>query len=228
MTAIGHNNPPDPIDQALAPYGDVIEEAQNWLDGEPVTDEGQMRAVDKLLRGIKEAHKAVADADESETKPLYDQWKAAKARFKPTLDDLDRMKKGLAALVDGFKRRLAAEKAEAERKARDAAEAAQREAARLAAEARAGDIEAERARDKAIADAEAATKAASAAGRDQVKGLYTVTRYEITDHRALLHWIAANRRDDITAFLDEWARQNHRAVGPIPGALNVWQEKVAK
>ena len=28
-----HNNPPDPIDEALAPYGDAIEEAQNWLDG---------------------------------------------------------------------------------------------------------------------------------------------------------------------------------------------------
>ena len=36
MSNIGHNNPPDPIDEALAPYVDAIEEAQNWLDGEPI------------------------------------------------------------------------------------------------------------------------------------------------------------------------------------------------
>ena len=37
-----------------------------------------------------------------------------------------------------------------------------------------------------------------------------VTRYEVTDHKALLHWIAINRRDDLTAFVDEWARKNHK------------------
>ena len=42
MSNIGHNNPPDPIDVALAPYGYVIEEAGNWLDGEPVQYEYQL------------------------------------------------------------------------------------------------------------------------------------------------------------------------------------------
>ena len=39
-----HNNPPDPIDEALAPFGDVISEAENWLDGSPVENEAQMKA----------------------------------------------------------------------------------------------------------------------------------------------------------------------------------------
>ena len=33
LATIGHNNPPDPIDEALAPFGDVITEAEVWLDG---------------------------------------------------------------------------------------------------------------------------------------------------------------------------------------------------
>jgi hypothetical protein len=59
-----------------------------------------------------------------------------------------------------------------------------------------------------------------------VKGLRTVTRYEITDHRALLHWIAANRRADMTAFIEEWARKNHRETQQADG-LRGWTEKEA-
>lgn len=32
----GHNNPPDPIYETLAPFGDYISAAETWLDGEPV------------------------------------------------------------------------------------------------------------------------------------------------------------------------------------------------
>ncbi len=35
MSNIGHNNPPDPISEAIALWR-AIEEAQNWLDGEPI------------------------------------------------------------------------------------------------------------------------------------------------------------------------------------------------
>ena len=113
---VGDNNPPDPLDEAIAPFGDAITEAENWLDGEPVTTEGQMKAVDKLAKDIRSARRALDDAKKSATAPLHDAWKAEIARWKPTEDDLDRIQKGLAALVDGYKRNLAAEKAEAKRK----------------------------------------------------------------------------------------------------------------
>lgn len=221
-----HNNPPNPIDTALEPFGDAITEAENWLDGALVETEAQMKAVDALLKEIKAAKKAVGDAEESAAKPIYDQWKAKKAEFAPTLTDLDRIAKGLVSINDGFKRRLAAEKAEAERKAQAAAWEKTRQAQEAARLADAGNIEAQRAAAAKMAEAEAAQKAAMAASKDTVKGLRTVTRHEITDHRALLHWIAANDRAALTAFVDGWAQKNHKQFPQAEG-LRVWTEKEA-
>lgn len=223
---IGGNNPPDPIDEALAPFGDTITEAEGWLDGKAVETEGQMKAVDALTKEIKAAKKAVEAAEESEAKPIYDQWKAAKARYKPTLDDMDRIVKGLVAAVDGFKRKLAAEKAEAERLARAEAARKMREAEEAARAAAANDIEAQRAAAAAQAEAAEAQRLAQAAAKDTVKGLRTVTRYEITDHRALLNWIASNDRDAITAFIEAWAAKHHKENQSAEG-LRVWTEKEA-
>jgi hypothetical protein len=226
MTNRLHNNPPNPIDEALAPFGDVITEAEGWLDGTSVENEGQMKAVDALIKDMKAAKKAVEAAEESEAKPIYDAWKAAKERYKPTLTDLDRIVKGLVATVDAFKRKLAAEKEakrkEAERLAWEETRKAQ-ETARLAA---ANDIEAQRQAAAAMEAAEAAQRAAKAAASDGVKGMRTVTLYEVTDHRALLHWIAKQDRDSVTAFIDEWARKNHKENQNAEG-LRVWTEKQA-
>lgn len=223
--ALGHNAPPNDIDEALAPYSEYIDEAQNWLDGKVVEDEPSMKQVDEILKNVKAAHKAASVAEESATKPLYDVWKAEKARFKPTLDDLDRLKKGLAALVSDFKKRLAAERererrekeAEARRKAEAAAEAAR--------QAEATDIEAMRAADEAQREAIEAQKAAKSV--EKVKGLVTVTKYEVTDERALLYWICREDREAVTAFIHEYARRNHKALGNVDG-LRVWQDKVAR
>ena len=226
MTDRLHNMPPDPIDEALAPFGDVITEAEGWLDGTPVENEGQMKAVDALIRDMKAAKKAVEAAEESEAKPIYDQWKAAKERYKPTLTDLDRIVKGLVATVDAFKRKLAAEKEaarkEAERLAWEETRKAQ-EAARLAA---ANDLEAQRAAAAQAEAAEAAQRAAQAAAKDTVKGMRTVTKYDVTDHRALLHWIAKNDKDAVYAFIEDWARRNHKDHQSAEG-LRVWTEKEA-
>lgn len=226
MTDRLHNMPPDPIDEALAPFGDVITEAEGWLDGTPVENEGQMKAVDTLIKDMKAAKKAVEAAEESEAKPIYDQWKAAKERYKPTLTDLDRIVKGLVATVDAFKRKLAAEKEaarkEAERLAWEETRKAQ-EAARLAA---ANDLEAQRAAAAQAEAAEAAQRAAQAAAKDTVKGMRTVTKYDVTDHRALLHWIAKNDKDAVYAFIEDWARRNHKDHQSAEG-LRVWTEKEA-
>lgn len=223
---IGDNLPPNPIDEALAPFGDAISEAENWLDGVPVSTVDQMKAVDALLKDIKAAKKAVGDAEESEAKPIYDQWKAAKARFAPTITDLDRIAKGLVSIVDVFKRKLAAEKAEAECLARVEAERKLREFQEAHRAAGAGDIEAQRAAAAAEEAAKDAARTAALAGKDTVKGMRTVTRYEITDHRALLNYIAKHVREDVTAFIEEWARKNHKEF-PVADGLRVWIEKEA-
>ncbi|TNE46876.1 MAG: hypothetical protein EP341_09650 [Sphingomonadales bacterium] len=226
VAKIGDNMPPNPIDDALAAYGDAIEETNNWLDGSKVESEGQMRAVDALIKQIKEAKKAVSGAEESAAKPIYDAWKAEKAKFKPTLDDLDMRVKGLVAIVGDFKKRLAAQKAEEERAARAEADRLAREAAAKAAQADAGNIDAAREAAEAKQAAEEAHKAASKTSKEQVKGLRKVVKYEITDHRVLLHWIAQNDREAMTAFIEEWARRNHREVRNADG-LKVWEDREA-
>lgn len=225
MSNIGHNNPPDPIDEALAPYGDAIEEAQNWLDGEPIQNEDQLKATDALLKTIKGALKDLNAARDEATKPLHEAWKAEVARWKPTQDDLDRIIKGLVACQDPFKRALAAQKEAEKRAAWEAAEKARREAEEAARAAQASDIAAQREAAEKAAEAQRALEEASAKQKDKVKGMRTVHLYEIEDHRAALHWIAQNDRDAMTAFIEAYVAKNHKDTA-IAGVRR-WTEKEA-
>lgn len=225
MSNIGHNNPPDPIDEALAPYSDAIDEVHNWLDGQPIENEDQLKATDALLKTIKQALKDLNAARDESTKPLHEAWKAEVARWKPTQDDLDRMIKGLVACQDPFKRKLAAEKEARRRAAWEAAEKAKREAEEAARAASASDIEAQREAARKAEEAQKAAEEASARQKDKVKGMRTVHRYEIEDHRAALHWIARNHRDAVTAFVEEYVAKNHKAAD-IDG-VKQWTDKEA-
>lgn len=221
----GHNNPPDTIDEALAPYGDYITEAESWLDGEVVETEGQMKAVDALTKQIKAAIKDVKSGEEGEAKPVYDQWKGIKARWKPTIDDLSRIRDGLVSIVSVFKKQLAAEKQEAEDLAWEKANAAQQEAEAKAATANDGDIEDQREAAAAKHDAIDAEIAAKAAKADKPKGMRTVHKYEIEDDRAALHWIAKNDKPAVADFIAEYVRRNRRDQN-IDG-VKTWDEKEA-
>ncbi len=225
MTDKGHNNPPDPIDEVLAPYADAMSEAENWLDGQAVEDEAAMKSVDAILKDIRAAGTAANKAEKSETAPLYDKYKAEKARWKPTLDDLKAMKDGLAPLVNDFKRKMAAEKEAAKRAAYEEAQRKEREAAEAAAKADAADIEAQRAAAAAQHEAIEAKKAASAANKDTVKGLRTVHKHEIEDMRAAVNWIARNDKAAMAAFVTEYVRKNCKTVA-ING-VKTWSEKEA-
>lgn len=223
---IGGNSPPDPIDQITGPFEPFREEAENWLDGQPVENEAQMKAVDALRKSMREWRLALEAGQKAATAPLHEIYKAELARWKPTIEDAKRIEGCLVAAVDSFKRKLAAEKAEAERKARAEAERKMREAQEAARIANAADLDAQRAAAEAQYEAEKAAARAAAASKDTVKWLRTVTHHEITDHRALLNWIARNDREAITAFIEEWARRNHKKHRNADG-LRVWEEKEA-
>lgn len=221
----GDNLPPSPIDIVAAEYDSTISEAQNWADGEPVTDESGMLAVDAVLKEFKTYKTALTKAGKEMTAPLHTAWKAEVAAVKVYTDDADRLQGCLVDVVAPFKAKLAADK-EAERKAAwEAARAAEREAEALAAKANAGNIDDQRAADAAKQAQTDAQKAASVAQKDTVKGMRTVTKYEIDDHRAALNWIAQNDRDAVTAFIEEHVRKNHKAQ-EIAG-VRVWQDKEA-
>lgn len=218
VAAIGHNNPPDPIDVALEPYADILMEAENWLDGTEVENDGQLKATDDLLKELKAARKAVDVARDNETKPLHKIWQDAIARWKPTQDDLDRQVKCIVAAQAPYKAKLAAEKEaarlKAEQEARDKAEAARQ--AHLAANA--ASIEEQRKAAEMMQEAEDAAKAASRAAKDTVKGMRTVQHYEIESHKSALNWIAKNDRDAVTLFIEEYVRRNFR-LRPIDGVI---------
>lgn len=221
---IGGNLPPDPLDEALAPYGDFITEAEQWLDGAVVETEGQMAAVDLLTKHIKDAKKAVGAAEESAAKPIYDQWKAEKAKFAPTLTDLDRIIKGLVAAVDGFKRKLAAER-EADRKAKEkAAWEAMRAAEEAAKKADTTNLEAQREADAAMDAARLAQ--AEAKSVEAVKGLRLTWFHSVDDLSALLRWINKHDRAALDAFAEEYALK-HRTDGVVRDGMRAWQERVA-
>jgi len=223
---IGHNGAPDPIDTITASYEAEREEAANWLDGSPVESEAQMNAVDALRKAMRQWRLDLEKGQKDATAPLRAVYQAELDRWKPTIEDAKRIEGCLVATVDAFKRKLAEEKRAAEKAAWEAAEKARREAEAKAQAAAATDLEAQREAEAARQAAIDAEKAAQAARKDQVKGMRTVTKYEITDHRALLHWIAANRRDDITAFIEAWAQKHHKAHENADG-LRVWTEKEA-
>lgn len=222
---IGHNAPPDPIEEICAAYEGDREEAENWCDGSPVENEGQMRAVDALRKSMRQWRLDLERGQKSATAPLHDAYKRELERWKPTIADAKRIEGALVATVDAFKRKLAEEKRAAERAAWEAADKARRDAEAKARAADEANLEQQREAQEAKAAAMEAEKAAQAARKDQVKGLRTVTQYKIDDYRAALHDIAKSDREAVTAFIDDYVRRNHKAR-QIAG-VSVWQEKAA-
>lgn len=219
---IGHNNPPDPVEVVIAEFSSVIDEAQNWTDGEPVTDEAAMKAVDAIIKEFKTYRTALTKAGKERTDPLHKAWKAEVAAVKVYTDDADLIQKALVATVAPFKAKLAA-KQEAERQAKwEAANKARLEAEAKAAQANAADLEAQReaeAAKHAVIDAEEAARAV-----ESVKGMRKVTRYEVTSTSDLLRWMNKNDRAALDAFCEEYARRVHKDGVARPG-LRVWADR---
>jgi hypothetical protein len=222
---LGHNNPPDPMEAVAAQYDDIISEATNWTDGEPVTTEAQMLSVDALIKGCKTYRADLAKAGKLCTEPLHTAWKASVAAVKVYTDDADRIQAALVASVGPFKAILAAEKEASRRAAWQAAQDAERAAEELARAANASDLDAQRAADAARNAALDARKTASAAQKDTVKGLRTVTHHEVCDMRGLVNWIATHDKDAMAEFARAYAAKNHTN---IPSAyVRTWTTKEA-
>jgi len=222
---IGGNSPPDPIEVVTAQYDDIISEAQNWSDGESVTDEAQMNAVDELIKGFKTYRADLTKAAKERTDPLHKAWKAEVAAVKVYTDDADLLQGTLVAAVAPFKARLADEKEAARKAAWQAAQDAERKANAKAAAADTANIDALREAAQAQAAAMEARKAASAAQKDTVKGMRTVQYHDISDMRALVNWIATNDKPAMAAFAEAYAARNHK---DIPDAVvRSWTAKEA-
>jgi len=225
IAKIGHNNPPDPIDTITASYADSREEAENWTDGAPVENEAQMNEVDALRGAMRKWRLALEKGQKGATKPLNDILVAERNRWNPTIEDAQRIEGCLVATVDVFKRKLAAEKAVAQKAAWDETNRLRREADEKARKSDASNLEAQREVQAAQQAAMDAEKAARDSKSDNVKGMRKVTLYEIEDHKKALHWIAAQDRDAMTSFIEDYVKRNHKTKA-IDG-VRVWQDKEA-
>lgn len=233
IAGIGDNNPPadDPIDAAMEPWADTISEVENWLDGEPISNEEQEQAVDALIKEVTKFFNDVEEKRKDVTGPLNKAFKDEVARWKPYTEDIARMKNGLQALVGPFKKkRHEAQKAE-ERRLWLEAERAKEEAAALAqvAEAEATDIEASRENDEVVMtaniEAKEAENAAREASRNKVTGLKTVHHYKVEKGQDVIDWIIANDLPALQQFLKSYVESTKPAErGKIAG-VKAWTTK---
>lgn len=232
---LGHNNPPSPFDEVRIRIEDLMGEAQNWLDGEPIADDAQAAKVAKLLDEIRKARKAADEARKVEKAPWDAGAQDVQDRYNPLLKRADLAAQAakdaqtpwLHAIAE--RQRLAAEESrrEADRVNREAEEQARaaREANNLAA------IEAA---DQALEDAKLREKEAQRveAFKPQVKGggralgLRTVKSGKITDKTAFGRWVWSARPDDMDRFLNEVA-QREAKNGIIAPGLEIVETKVA-
>lgn len=224
----GHNAPP-PFEAYSLHIEELIENAKQFLDGEPIANQGQADEVGKLLDMIRTAKKDADKERAAEKKPHDDAGKAVQARWKPLLDRCDiaadTAKKALVPWLE----KLEAEQRAAAAKAREEAEAARLAALEAERAAKASvDLEAaERAeqarKDADIAQAQAnrADKAkAHAAGGNRAIGLRSYWTAEITDRRELLAHYMRTRPADLEAWLQDQANKDvHAGIRHIPGVV---------
>jgi len=217
-----HNNPPDPIKDFLAKHADELGEMDSWLDGKLVETEGQMKAVDGLIKSIKAIEKEAKDEKDREYRPHKAMCDAIVARWKVPLGDFSDTKTGLIKINEPFKKRLAERKAAAQRKAYNEAEAA-RIAAQVAAEtADPTNIADVRAASALADEASDAVAVLQAARNDKVKGLRRFVEGSVDDYVACMAWIQQNHWMDMTDFVDVFIDGKVReGLRDIPGVTIV-------
>lgn len=228
---IGHNGGPElePFDAIRQEIEDLYGEARNWADGEPIATAEQHDEIARLYDMLHDAGKRADDARKEEARP-FDEAKAAIQEKYNTLIGNTKSVKGkvpmgkeaLGALLTVWRRRVAEEKAAV-------AEAARKEAERLAEEARAmradGDLAAKEAAELLIKEAAAVGRFAKQQEKGPT-GLRSVWRAELVEVEKALDWAYGRDPDAFRALVQSQADAVVRAgMRMVPG-FRVFEEKV--
>jgi hypothetical protein len=244
VATIGHNQPPEPTPFELSKeaISSLFEEAKNWLDGDPISTQGQADEVQKLLRMIQAAEKEADERRVKENEP-FDAGKAeVQARYAPLIANT-KTTKGLTVMaIDACKKALAPWLIKIDEENRAKAEALRKEAEekqRIAMEAmrqRDGDLEASVKAEALVQEAKRAeTEArradsakASAKGEGRAVTLRDYYTPEITDATAFARHVWLTHRSDMEIFLDGMAAKLVASgVHTIPG-VTVHHERRAQ
>lgn len=225
MTALLANAPVDPAVLFAEEIDDLLLEARNYLDGEPITNEQQAEAVSSLLNRLRRVSKDADEARKVEKKPHDDAGKAVQAKWTPIIAKAD-----LAAST--AKQALAPYLQAIEDKQRAEAEAARLEADRMAAIAADayrtsfGNLEAQEDAERLLKAASAAAKDATRAGKqkahatggERAVGLRSVWTPALTDSCAALRHYRERQPEALKQWLVEQAERDvHAGARSIPG-----------
>lgn len=231
-----------PFDLIAEHLEDLISEARNFADGEPVASQGQADAVSALIESLRTAAKD-ADAERVRENEPHDKAKAAvQAKYAPLIADPKNKNPGkvwkaidaLKACLQPYLAKLDAEKREAERVAREAADKAAADAAEAMRQAAASNIAAREEAEALVADAEAARKVADAAAKDKAHatggsramGLRSVWKAKLTDPQVAAGFFWKRDATAFNAFLQKLADEEVRAgKRSIPG-FEITEERV--
>jgi len=233
-----------PFDLIEESANDLLTEARNWADGVPVETQAQADDVSRLIDELRKVAKAADDARKDEVKPFDEAKAKVQAKYAPLFADPKTKTPGrvftaidaLKAALTPYLRKLDEAKREAERTAREEAEAKMREAQEAARAAAASDLAAREDAEAKIAEAKAAEAAVAAAARDKAHasggeramGLRTRHVGTITDLNAAaaFYWRqdAAPFRDLVQRLVDADVRAGRRGDA-IPGVAIV-EERV--
>ena len=242
LAAIGHNNPPadSPFEAIKVHIDDLVTEARNWADGQPVESEAQATEVSRLMEQLREAAKAADEARIAENKPFDDGKAEVQARYNPLIADTKTVKGKVPLAIDALKKALApwllkldAEKRAREEEARKVAEAKAEAARKAIAEVRGSDLQSREDAEALVIEARKAELAAHAAANDKAQakggaratGLRSYFRAELTDRMAALKHFCITKPERMTEFLRELAAEDVReGKRQIPG-FDVIEEK---
>ena len=223
-----------PFDLIADHLQDLISEARNFADGEPVSSQGQADAVSALIENLRTAAKD-ADAERVRENEPHDKAKAAvQAKYAPLIADPKNKNPGkvwkaidaLKACLQPFLAKLDAEKREVERIAREAADKAAKDAADAMRAAAANDLQAREQAEALIAAAEvmhgvakaAAGDKAHATGGSRAMGLRSVWKAELKDAQIAAGFFWKRDPSVFNSFLQKLADEDVRAgKRSIPG-----------
>lgn len=229
------NAPADPAALFQEEVDDLLLEARNYLDGEPIANEEQARAVSSILNRLRRIAKDADEARKVEKKPHDDAVKSVQTKWLPIID-------GANLASDVAKQALAPWLRSIEEQQRAEAEAARIEAdrlARVAAEAYAGSsgnltarADAERLIKIAIAAekdaAHAGKQKAHALGGERAIGLVDVFTPVLIDPIEALKYYRAHQGEALKEWLlDQACKDVRGGARSIPG-FEIKNERAAR
>lgn len=235
---IGHNSPPEitPFEKASNVISGLYEEAEGWLDGEPIDNQGVADGVSELLNLLRDAKKRADDARKTEAKPFDDGKKEVQARYKPLLDKADRAADVCKKALVPWLQKLEEEKRAKEAAAREEAERLRKEAEEAIAMADPDNLAARADAESRINDAKEAEKVVARAAKDKANAsggvgravtLRTFYRGEITDATAVAKHYWLTNRAEVVAFFQTLVDADVRANRPVPGVTVRTEKKAA-